>query len=183
MAPIDRDTDGRQRTPGTAKNYISCRPRTPSSSSQRCAGLAAIDVVAGTVFCLSNAMSAVASPPGKRPKVDHASIRSERFHGGRFAAKVDEFCQDFIGFRRTGCILSKCVKGLPGQSGAALTKMSSAPASDPCAPALGASGVDREADAIRGIGRAVPHEYQGENSGLSDRPWDGAAFASPLLGG
>jgi hypothetical protein len=87
------------------------------------------------------------------------------------------------GFRRTGCILSKRVKGPLGQSGAALTRMSSAPASDPCAPALGAGGVDREADANRGIGRAVPHEYQGENSGLSDRPWDGAAFASPLLGG
>src|ERR1700679_692547 len=86
------------------------------------------------------------------------------------------------GFRRTGCILSKCVKGLPGQSGAALTKMSSAPASDPCAPARGAGGVDREPDAIRGIG-AVPHEYRGENRGLSDRPRDGAAFASRLLGG
>jgi hypothetical protein len=79
------------------------------------------------------------------------------------------------GFRGTGSILSKRVKGLL-ESGAALT-------SDPCALALEASGVDREADAIRGIGRGVPHEYQGESCGLSKRPWDGAAFAGSFLGG
>jgi hypothetical protein len=52
-------------SPETVKNYISCRQQASSSSSDRCAGLAAIDVAAGAVFCLSKPMSAPPQPAGK----------------------------------------------------------------------------------------------------------------------
>jgi hypothetical protein len=136
---------------------------------QTSAGLAAIDVVAGTVFCLLNPMSAVAST--RRESVrryTHASIRPECFHGGDFLAEVAEFCQDFIWFSPNRLYPVQAYKGLLSRNGAALT-------------AIAASPVPTRA--IRGMGWVVPHQYQTDPCGVSDRPQDRAAHAGPFLGG
>ena len=156
---------GDQPTPGTAKNYISCRGRRSSSSSDRCAGLAAIDVAAGTVFCLSDPTSAIAPPRLESVRRStHASIRPERVHGGRFLAEVDEFCQDFIWFSPNRLYPLQARKSLLSRSGAALTKTAAS-------------------SAIRGIGWVAPHRYQIDHCGVSDRPSDRATYAGPFLGG
>jgi hypothetical protein len=151
MAPMGRDRG----TSGTAKNYISCRGRRSSSSSERCAGLTAIDVGAGTVFCLSDPTSAIASPRLESVRrSNHASIRPERVHGGQFLREIDEFCQDFIWFSRNRLYAVQSYKWLLKQGGATLTTtaVSQVPAS-----------------AIRGIGGVAPHQYRTDYCGVSNR--------------
>lgn len=133
--------------------------------SERCAGLAAMEVVAGTVFCLSNP----ASPRlEKGLKVHHASLRPEHFHEGQFLAGVDEFCQDFIWFSPDRLYPVQACKALLSRNGAALIKTAASPV---------------PASAIRGIGWFAPHKYQIDRCGVSNWPRDLAAYAGPFLGG
>ena len=160
---------GDQPTPGTAKNYISCRGRRSSSSSGRCAGLAAIDVAAGTVFCLSDPTSAIASPRLESVRRStHASIRPERVHGGQFLPEIDESCQDFIWFSPNRLYPVEAPKSLLSRNGAALTKTAASPG---------------PAKAIRGIGWVAPRQYQIDHCGVSHRPSDQATYAGPFPGG
>lgn len=164
VAPVQWD----QPAPGTAKNYISCREKRSSSSSERCAGLAAIDVAAGTVFCLSDSTSAVASPRLESVRrYTHANIRPERVHGGQFLAEVDEFCQDFIWLSPNRLYPLRSLKSLLSRNGAALTKTAASPA---------------PVTAIRGVGWVAP-QYQIDHCGVPDRPSDRATYAGPFLGG
>ena len=104
--PMGRDQARRQGTPGTAKNYISCREQRSPPCSRRCAGLAAIDVVAGTVFCLSDAMSALASP--RLESVQRYTMRVSdlrAFTGASFSPGSINSAKISCGFRRTGCTL------------------------------------------------------------------------------
>lgn len=82
--------------------------------SERCAGLAAMEVVAGTVFCLSNPASPRLEKGLKYTmRVSDLSTftRASSSPGSMNSAKIS------YGFRRTDCTLSRRVKRCSAEMG------------------------------------------------------------------
>jgi hypothetical protein len=167
VTPILLNEPDAEEPSGTAKNYISCPGRRPPSSSERCAGLAAIDVVAGTVICLSKPTSTVVSPAWKASEGIPMRVSDPSMFRGAIAGRDS---MDFINISydsRQAGIPSKPAKSCPAEGG----------------------GFDRTtvtpllANAIRGMGGIAPRTNQIGNGEFSDRPWNRVTHAGSRLGG